>query len=273
MVQKEPWFPLFIFNNRDELIYDSYASPVVTIFPEESRFGRNQDGWFYVDTDYLQINLERDIGQPLEVAQMPAASDQAFAIGFPICTECEDVAPLPNDSRPLDSNGIEMYWTAGKFVFPEDAFDYLNIRADARRELLPMVFADADGVPGMSGGPILNSSGQVVAIVTGVKSSLREGKLVSLSRGARPPHWPGNNNLQSTDDPVDLIINNSGDFIKCAQEGLNYLGFRSGPPNGQIDGMTIDASKRYLSDNAESGLNAINRFNADIWCTELQSLN
>lgn len=198
---KEPqWVPIFLFDRNGNLIFDPYQNP-----PTIVRYGipsglalTSENGWYAEDSDYVVIKLPIPIGKPLKIADSKTSSETLFRFGYPSCTGCLEAPNKtdPNlnvDRKPyLNSNGQDLYWTAGRNLKLTETADILGISSSDFEfsHKANWIFFSADAQVGMSGGPILNKSGEVIGVFAGSKPKIKEdGSMIVISRGVRPPEF------------------------------------------------------------------------------------
>ncbi len=198
---KEPQFlPIFLFDQSGKLVFDPFLTP-----PGIIRYGQPSlhallagTGWYGDDSDYVVIQLPSPLGQPLKIAKSITASEMLYRPGFASCTGC---VAQPNTTDPQlnadrtphgNSNGRDLYWTAGRSYTLTEAAVFLKAppKYFENSHQQNWVFFEADAQVGMSGGPILNSRGEVVGVFAGSKPMVSGyGAMKVLSRGVRPPEF------------------------------------------------------------------------------------
>ncbi len=163
--------PIFIFDKDANILFDPYANPPLVYRPHPTSIEAH--------LDYAVLTLPVEIGAPLKLApRRPSGQEPLFAIGFPSCTNCParpgmvhdfgDRSPAPN------SNGKDLRVSRGRpYAINEP----------------PLVHTSVDVMPGNSGGPGVNSEGQVfgVAILSGSSSYRRS--VHRLGIFVTPPEW------------------------------------------------------------------------------------
>lgn len=144
------------------LIFDSENRLVATPFDNGLRIVRTNHNLpiknpTVPEIDGLRMELERPLAIPgLKIAARPLRiGDRVFHIGFPQCTGCGDGA-----------NQSELVWLTTRTSFPfEDApGSGLRVTAGKVIEKTSVYTSATDGNTGMSGGPSVNASGEVVGI-------------------------------------------------------------------------------------------------------------
>lgn len=127
--------------------------------------------------DYVAVEIPLALGRPLAVAaEAPSMKEPAFALGYPVSTL----------GRKQNSDGQQLYFSSGHFYSPEQFLQLVEPLAKAVAHFsepipadqaplvskdyhLPtrgFVYSSCDVVGGNSGGPLLNSAGEVVGMVT-----------------------------------------------------------------------------------------------------------
>lgn len=185
--------PLFIFDKDGNMVFNGLEQEVTfSAVPHETQVGKTSGSFYGVDSDYLAIQLPKNIGKPLRVASH-LTSDQVAVIGYPACTGCE----TPEGQDPLEymdrapfqnaEDCIEKV-TGGKLITPDTFGQLLQINQQLINSLDKRTFVayTADSQHGMSGGPILNFEGEVIGIHAGGKSVQSQNGVQRLSRGVRP---------------------------------------------------------------------------------------
>jgi hypothetical protein len=188
---------VFVFDRSGKLVVDPYEIAVT------NKFSRRQLDLplFMVggtSEDYQAFSLSKPIGQPLPIApSVPAKGERITVVGYPSATgpqvansnlyeDFSDRSPRPNSI----GNTIE-------FSFGEVA-DYFYYQAvlnpDEQRSDSPQsIYTTADAVPGNSGGPVFNSRGEVIGLVsTGAYKDI-DGRRRRLTGIITPP-WNGPTN-------------------------------------------------------------------------------
>jgi hypothetical protein len=177
--------PLFsLYDAEGTLVYDSTANSVA---PRIVAMGDVWGAAFAhpqvqavasVIEDYVALEIPLSLGKPLEVSpDLPSEREPAFAVGYPVGTR----------GRSQTSDGHHLYFSRGHFYSPEQFVQLVEPIAQmftdsaqpptpTAAEGLPMtkdyvlpdrgfVYSSCDVVGGNSGGPLLNSRGQIVGMV------------------------------------------------------------------------------------------------------------
>ena len=186
--------PLFIFDKDGNMVFNGLEQEVTfSAVPHETQVGKTSGTFYGVDSDYVAIQLPKNIGTPLKVAKQ-LSSDQVAVIGYPMCTGCPtpegmDQLEFTDRGNNLNAEDCIEKVTGGKLITP-DTFgqlaqvnQYLINSLDKRS----FVAYTADSQYGMSGGPILNFNGEVIGIHAGGKSVQTYNGIQRISRGVRPP--------------------------------------------------------------------------------------
>lgn len=188
--------PIFIFDKNGDLVFDGLEEQVkFKATPALTNLTAAEGNFFAIDSDYVAIDLQKTLGTPLKVAQHKSLSGERISIiGYPACTGCQ--APEGMDQIEYIDRGSNMNAedclekiTTGLVMSAENFGNF----AQVNRSLINMIdqeafiASNADSQHGMSGGPILNQSGEVVGIHTGGKSVIRNGLVERYSRGVIPP--------------------------------------------------------------------------------------
>lgn len=191
--------PIFLFNSQGSLVFDPYIAPAyITTYGNPSILALRNFSWYAEDSDYVVIKLPAPIGNPLKIARTMSVGEAVFRLGYAACTGC---AENPNKTNPElnrdrgsagNSNGTDLYWTSGKIQSLETASEFLKLPLGYLEGTHKdnFIFFNADSQVGMSGGPIVNQSGEVVGVFSGSKPKINDdGSMVVMSRGVRPPEF------------------------------------------------------------------------------------
>ena len=199
LLEKPVWLPLFLFNNKGELVVDPFVHrPMLVKVPSLTRLAQTRDSFYAEDSDYVMIELAVPIGEPLEIAATLNIGEPVSRLGYPACTNCSDNKNEPGNELKRDrgenknSSGKILYWTSGKVQTDDWGLEFLNQpRVELVEDSLRTIFFyDADGQHGMSGGPVLNDAGEVIGLHSGNKGKLdASGELRVLSRAVRPAEF------------------------------------------------------------------------------------
>ncbi|WPU66740.1 S1 family peptidase [Peredibacter starrii] len=186
--------PLFIFDKNGNMVFNGLEEEVTfAAVPHQTQLTQRGGTFYGIDSDYLAIQLPKNIGKPLKVAKQ-LTSDDVASIGYPACTGCE----TPEGEDPMDyidrapyqnaENCLEKV-TGGKLITPETFGQLLQINQQLMNSVDKRTFVahTADSQHGMSGGPILNFNGEVVGINAGGKTIQSQNGIQRISRGVRPP--------------------------------------------------------------------------------------
>lgn len=161
---------IVVIDSRDRIVFDGRAGRgTATIHavgrPDEERLKSVKDeGTRHLASDYALLSLDRDLpGRPLPVrhADIPVGTP-LFVIGYPGLGTGREVGG--------DPNALQLRYGRGELVIPErhrlrDEDRSVDMDAPGYRQ--HMITTTADVESGMSGSPILDSDGRVVAIACG----------------------------------------------------------------------------------------------------------
>ncbi len=184
---------VFIFTKEGELLLNPYLDKATVVkAPPMTYKARVRNTFYAEDSDYIGLSLSRPIGNPLKVAEKPPVFGQRiFLFGYPACTACKPEAfqvDDPNDfadrSPEPNSDGEGLKVSSGVLLEPKSQASFFEVQESLMDywQLDRMLFSSADSNHGNSGGPLLNERGEVVAIHTGGKSRMIDGKLKRVSR-------------------------------------------------------------------------------------------
>lgn len=116
--------------------------------------------------DFMQIKLATELPYlPLNVLSEPLVSGtDLYIAGY----------PMPSEDREKkygvpDSDGVHFSFTKGKAINSVQALEIKNAKSLIAKN--QFIVSDADGLPGMSGGPILNGAGEVVGVFTTIPTA------------------------------------------------------------------------------------------------------
>ena len=184
--------PIFLFNKEGELIFDGLQEEIsFSVLPDNTLLNRYSDSFYSIDSDYVGINLSKKVAEPLVLSKTsPSPGDQIYVIGYPICTNCGFVQGNDDFDRgnQLNAKHCELQITQGEILDKDTWGDLANVNnalvnAINSNSFLP---STADSNYGMSGGPILNSSGGVIGIHVGGKTIVEDDYYSRFSRGVIP---------------------------------------------------------------------------------------
>jgi hypothetical protein len=188
---------VLIFDQKGGLIYNAYVDEVLPkIVPTPSPLAQVAQQMYDVDSNFVALSLNHDIGIPLSPAPSKTVLGQTvFIVGYPYCTGCDtknvqvdDPLDFVDRSPRKNSDGLGLKVTTGHMLEQNDSIKFLNLGPAVIQmtQFNQLAFTDADSNHGNSGGPWLNERGEVLAIHTGGKSRLIDGKLQRLSRAVTP---------------------------------------------------------------------------------------
>lgn len=116
--------------------------------------------------DFAVLSTEKYMGTPLKRADSFHKGDGVFIAGYPMKTE--DRA----SHQAADSDGKRLHFTRGGLIAVEKAYEIMGKDWNEVPESLRTLWSTtalaikADGVHGMSGGPVLNGNGEYIGIFT-----------------------------------------------------------------------------------------------------------
>lgn len=196
LLQSDARVAIFLFDLNGRLVFDPFVdSAAVFAYIPPTQKMLNGGYWADDNSDMVGIQLGREIGRPLTIAKLPPANTLVYRPGFPACTGCgiqtNVTDPALNNARgqAKDSNGEGLFWSAGQLQALPTVYQFLGVNLGSLQDIRNMVFFTADSQVGMSGGPILLPTGEVVGIFAGSKARMFGAKLLVLARGVRPPMW------------------------------------------------------------------------------------
>lgn len=184
---------VFIFNKEGELLLNPYLDQAtIGMAPPMTYMARVRNTFFAEDSDYIGLSLSRPIGKPLKVAdKLPLFGQRIFLFGYPACTACnpesfqvEDPNDFADRSPGPNSDGKGLKVSSGVLLEPKSQASFFEVQESLMDywQLDRMFLSTADSNHGNSGGPLLNERGEVVAIHTGGKSRIIDGKVKRISR-------------------------------------------------------------------------------------------
>lgn len=188
--------PIFIFNKNGEMIFNGLQNPIsFKATPLQTAITLQGNSFYGVDSDYLGIELPFSLGNPLPIAKA-INSDGVAVIGYPYCTGCtapDGHDPIEFVSRyPFpDAGDCQEKITGGSLLNAEAWGQLAQVNQYLVQNLNRSTFIGytADSQYGMSGGPVVNSNGEVVGIHAGGKTVRTTNGLSRFSRGVRPPEF------------------------------------------------------------------------------------
>jgi Trypsin-like peptidase domain len=195
--QKGPLF-VYVFDQNDRLLVDPTTDGVnVDLIPE--RIGSAPRVPVTERNDFMRIRLSKNIGSPLKLANatIPIGS-LTYPVGYPACTGCErsnklELQPearaqfLDRSPKPNAYGGLVV--TIGKIVQVSGLSDFLGLDIFNAIDKERILWTTADGVQGLSGGPVLNQNGEVVAILTTALAKVINGRLQVATAAVIPPDF------------------------------------------------------------------------------------
>ncbi|MCB0355483.1 MAG: trypsin-like peptidase domain-containing protein [Bdellovibrionales bacterium] len=149
--------PFFLINVDGNVIYESYLEPVkidklnlkYLDFNDNSRCRK-------FNLDWINLKLARSVGQGLTINfNTPKETEKYYLAGFPRKTTDR------NSYSAQDSNGKQFYITTGR---PRTKVNHLVCSKEPTQYTKDLFYLTADSAKGMSGGPILNSRGEVIGV-------------------------------------------------------------------------------------------------------------
>lgn len=193
---------IFIYDQNNRLVFNPYDQQImIENLPVATAASAKSKKFYGVDNDYVQLRVSVELGNPLVWAAKGAEINRAaYSIGYPDCTGCEIRAKDPSESMKLNfadrspktnAKEFEVMATIGSVIFPDDGvLGFLNIGPQDRAAFgKNVVFFTGDSQHGMSGGPILDEKGEVIAVLAMAKSRKIKDQFFHLSSGVVPPKY------------------------------------------------------------------------------------
>ena len=200
-VANENSIRVYVFDHKNNLVLDPYKNKVVIEqLPAATKYSAGSQKFYAEDNDYVTLRLSQAIGRPLQWAKRTASINNAvYLLGYAGCTDCkspngdkdDEETRLDYSSRsPAPNfNGQGIVATRGSVIFPDDTvvgFYQMN-KQQATQTASTILHYTADSQRGMSGAPVLNARGEVVAIHRGGRSRKFSGKFYRISNAVIPP--------------------------------------------------------------------------------------
>lgn len=161
-----------LFNSDDELVYDTRD------YVEAHRFSKIGDplkavgiagtdkplprGIAQYGQDFAGVRLRKTLGKPLPFASRALRTDEVvWTLGFPMRTR----------GRQVNYDGFHIFANPGMMFSLSELALAFSFQPSAEADSFPLLAFSGDIVPGFSGGPLLNASGEIIGVVTGSLSN------------------------------------------------------------------------------------------------------
>ncbi len=154
-----------LYNSNYALVFDSFTQPVKFQKPDEAFVKEGPQGegvrCSRFLTDWLHIKLPQSLGKGLAISQKRIHRQEGYYIvGYPK----ETTDRRSYDPKISDSGGKALYYTSGQ-VRAEEAKLLLGKCPEQMGDSInDVIIIDADSYKRMSGGPIINNSGEAVGV-------------------------------------------------------------------------------------------------------------
>lgn len=188
---------IYVFDSKNGMVFEPFtAAAQISELPAASVLSKEK--FYGPDTDYIAISLSKEIGRPLQWSKKLATMNvESFVVGYPSCTNCEAPDSIKDADERLaftsrapkkDSSGQGLIVTRGRVLFVDDTVIgfYKTNKETIAATIKSVLHYTADSNYGQSGSPVLNSSGEVIAIHRGGKSRKFNDKHYRISNGVMP---------------------------------------------------------------------------------------
>lgn len=197
---------LLVYDQNRKLIFNSTKegtdSATITglgdfeLYAETSKSSAFSDESFFKPAfDFARLHLSRKISKDFLKLEktLPTFRESVYVFGYPVATENRSAK-----FKTPDADGFGLRASIGKrFLATQGNYSSRDGSSAALRRIDDLVASmllihDADAVPGQSGGPIVNSKGNVVAIFTNHASTDSDSSPEDdySARGGEGPHIP-----------------------------------------------------------------------------------
>lgn len=179
--QLEALMPIavFVFNQNGDLVINPIKEKIRPLnIPILTRSGSSRNSFYAEDSDYISLSLPRKISDGLVFSSAPPTiNDPVYLLGYAVCTGCnsdsfvtDDIEAFQDRSPAPNSDGNGLKFSKGKVLdkklFMPEIYE-LDQNAQPIWGHENILAYSADSNHGMSGGPVLNSSGEIIAIHRG----------------------------------------------------------------------------------------------------------
>lgn len=159
--------PILAINAKDEVILDFNSIVKIDFLPFEVIFKNNNINDI-PSYDFIKLKLSKKIAEPICEGSLLRSTEYLYLLGYPLATKDRSSFGLN------DSDGEKLYVSQGKSLLLEEAESRMGreylVTNKTNEEIIffkkSILSADFDSTKGFSGGPILNSKGCYVGMLT-----------------------------------------------------------------------------------------------------------
>ncbi len=163
--------PLFVYNDQGKLIAspNDLTAQLQEITAEQVEVAARNlaSNDYHSAFDRVSLKFSRSLGTGVKIAsKLPKPGETVRLFGYPAATADR------KKNGANDSNGQSFYCTVGTVLSPDEVARRIHFnlsKLSAIEEMLyrqETIFATNDAVGGNSGGPLLNSEGELVAVLS-----------------------------------------------------------------------------------------------------------